>query len=156
MTPTIWRIVKAKHAANAFDGEGARLFGGRWNNPGTSVVYCSHSLALAALEIFVHLDQWQIDFELVAIPVTFPAKISNTQLTSSELKALLKQQDMQTIGSEWASGKKSCVLRVPSAIIPQEENIILNPQHDDFKQIKIGAPQPFNFDERLTKQLLKC
>ena len=100
----------------------------------------------------MHLDEWQITFELAAIPVMLPAKISSTHLQGNELKTLLKQQDMQTIGSQWANAKKSCLLRVPSSIIPQEENIIINPLHHDFKQIKIGEPQPFNIDERLTKQ----
>ncbi|MAZ77991.1 MAG: hypothetical protein CMF39_04875 [Legionellaceae bacterium] len=155
MTATIWRIVKAKHAASAFDGEGARLFGGRWNSPGTPVVYCSDSLALAALETFVHLDDWQTAFELVAIPIILPAKVSVTQLNNHELNTLLKQKDRQTIGNQWANDKKSCLLRVPSTIIPQEDNIIINPLHSDFKQINIGTPQPFSFDTRLVKTASK-
>ena len=156
MAPTtIWRIVKAKHASKAFDGEGARLFGGRWNIPGIRVVYCSASLALAALETFVHLDEWQTAFELVAIPIRISPKISNTHIKSQELRTLLKHQDMQAIGSNWATSNKSCILRVPSTVIPQEDNIIINPLHQDFTHISIGKAQAFSFDSRLIKTTAK-
>lgn len=148
---TIWRIVKAKHAASAFDGEGARLFGGRWNNPGVPVIYCSASLALAALETFVHLDEWQLAFDLVAIPVNIPSKLSPTRLHGSELKKMLKQHGMPSIGSKWASTQKSCLLQVPSAIVPQEDNIVINPLHPDFSKINIGPAEPFVLDPRLIK-----
>src|SRR5262245_29579658 len=71
VTLTAWRIVKARHAANAFDGEGARLEGGRWNSPGTPTVYTSQSAALAALELLVHLGRGSILSAYTLIPCTF-------------------------------------------------------------------------------------
>ena len=72
-----WRIVKAKHAATAFDGEGARLFGGRWNSPGTRMIYTSATLSLAALESLVHLSP-PVLFKYVAIPVEFDESLIET------------------------------------------------------------------------------
>lgn len=98
--PVLYRIVKAKYSAQAFDGEGARLNGGRWNSPGSRVVYTSATASLATLEILVHV--------------------------------------------------KDRNLSVPSVIIPNERNYLLNPQHRDFQKIRIGQAEAFEFDPRLT------
>ena len=76
-SPTIlWRLVKQRHIATAFDGEGARLYGGRWNSRGTPMVYLSASLSLAALELFMHLSAKDARLRLAAIPVTVPADLA--------------------------------------------------------------------------------
>lgn len=131
-----WRIVKEKHAATAFDGEGAKLYGGRWNSAGTSVVYTSSTLALAALESIVHLNP-PVMFNYVAIPIEFNEAFLEPPPSTKD------------IGDLWVKEARSAVLELHSAIIPRELNYLLNPNHPDFKKIVIGKPEPFAFDPRL-------
>ena len=92
MALTAWRLVKAKYAASAFDGEGARRFGGRWNEPGTALVYLGGSLALAALEVFVHLSARDTRLRFVAIPVTIPDSVVIERLALNELPRHWRQE----------------------------------------------------------------
>ena len=152
MLVTAWRIVKARHVAGAFDGEGARVEGGRWNSPGTSMVYVSQSAALAALELLVHLGRGSILAAYVLIPCSF----DDALVTRLDRKRLPKNwrsypapPDLQLIGDEWARSDTSAVLEVPSAVIDTNSNYLLNPRHADFHLIDVMAPQPFEFDLRL-------
>lgn len=144
-----WRIVKEKHASTAFSGEGARLYGGRWNSPGTGVVYTSGSKALAALESLVHLNP-PVIFKCVAIPIEFDDALVE-KLTALPLDWTEKPPPPANmeIGDLWAKAARSAVLELPSAIIPGEPNYLLNPAHPDFNKIAIGKPEPFSFDPRL-------
>ena len=149
---SIWRIVKAKHVLTAFDGEGASQYGGRWNHPGFPVVYCSGTLSLAALELFVQLDSASY-MSLVAIE----AQISD-EIPIGLLEKLPKNWNQypapleaQNCGREWIESERTVILKVPSVIIPREYNYILNPKHVDFNKIKIKPPTPFTFDSRMYK-----
>lgn len=148
---TAWRIVKEKHAATAFDGEGAWRFGGRWNSQGTRLVYTSGTHSLAVLESLVHLNP-PVHFRYVAIPVHFDAALVQT-LPATELPDDWMEQppsqSTKAIGDLWAKQAPSPVLQLPSVIIPSESNFLLNPAHPDFKDIQIGKPVPFTFDPRL-------
>jgi RES domain-containing protein len=145
-----WRIVKEKHAATAFDGEGARLSGGRWNSVGVRVVYVSFTKSLAALETLVHL-KLPVTSRYVAIPIEF----EDTLLEIFPLKnppagwnAEPPAPASQRVGDAWVKAARSAVLALPS-VITNETNYLLNPAHPDFKAITIGKPQPFTFDPRL-------
>lgn len=146
-----WRIVKAKHAATAFDGEGAWLFGGRWNSPGTRMIYTSATLSLAALESLVHLSP-PVLFKYAAIPVEFDEALIET-LPVSALPADWTVEppspSTKIIGDRWVKEARSAVLEVPSVIINAEPNYLLNPAHRDFKKVRSGKPVPFAFDSRL-------
>ena len=146
-----WRIVKEKHAATAFDGEGAWLYGGRWNSPGRRVVYTSAALSLAALESLVHLNP-PVVFKYVAIPIEFDDALVE-RVASSGLPADWTEEppppSTKAIGDQWVMESRSAVLQLPSIIIPGEPNYLLNPTHADFKKIVIGRPAPFAFDPRL-------
>jgi RES domain-containing protein len=146
-----WRIVKEKHAAEAFTGEGAVKFGGRWNSPGVRVVYTSGSQALAALELLVHLNPPQF-FTLKAFQIHFDEglvrKLPDEELPSG-WKAEPPAASTMRLGDRWAAELRSPVLEVPSVLIPEESNYILNPLHPDFSRIAIGEPQDFVFDPRL-------
>lgn len=152
---TAWRLVKTKHVDNAFDGEGAWILGGRWNSRGTRVVYCSQSLALAALELLVHLQSSKILRAYGAFPVSFPERfvyeVGPSRLPNDwrDYPAPVK---LQQIGDEWVSHGNWAVLRVPSVLVEDESNYLLNPDHPDYSQIKIGSSQPFEFDSRLAKK----
>lgn len=154
MKITAWRIFKPRHKKTAFTGEGARLYGGRWNNPGISVVYTSASISLAALELLVHLQSQQILKSYSLCSVTFEEKlvesIENSDLPTNwhtdSLRTLLR-----SIGDKWANEQTSAVLRVPSAVIETEFNYVLNPVHSDFKKIQIGRSRKFQYDPRFLK-----
>lgn len=140
----------------AFDGEGARLSGGRWNHPGTPVVYTSSTIALAALELFVHIDPAEIPEDFVAIPANIPAAVAIARVTPAQLPADWRQYpapgSLADLGSRWTREGKMAVLAVPSALVPRELNYLINPLHPASKQIRIGKPEPFRFDPRMFKQ----
>lgn len=153
---TAWRIVKRKHAKTAFDGEGARRFGGRWNNPGVGIVYTAQSQSLAALEIVVHLDSSEllekyVVFE-VGIDESLIARVDPSQLPRN-WRADPPPVKVREIGDAWAAAGTSAVLQVPSATVPAEHNFLLNPRHREFPRLHMGQACPFRFDPRLARRL---
>ncbi len=152
MTIRAWRIVKTRHVAGAFTGEGARLHGGRWNSPGVAVVYTSGSQALAALELLVHLNP-PVTFSLEVVPVEFDAALV-TRLDRAKLPADWRAEpapaSARALGDAWSRTGASAVLEVPSVIVPAESNYVLNPRHADFSQVRVGAGEAFVLDPRLT------
>jgi len=145
----VWRIVKEKHAATAFSGEGARRYGGRWNSVGTSVVYTSGSKALVALEALVHLNP-PVIFKYVAIAIEFDdALVEKVAALPAEWTEEPPPPATKAIGDLWVKEARSAVLELPSVIVPGEPNYLLNPAHPDFKKIVIGKSEPFSFDPRL-------
>ena len=150
---TAWRITREKYLDQAFTGEGAKIWGGRWNPAGYPAVYCAQSLSLAILELIVHLED-DLDIEsFIAIPVTFSSKSVQT-LTESKVPKdwdnLPISPASTRVGKKWLDEKKFLVLVVPSTIVPIESNYILNPLHQGFSQIEIGEPQEIHFDPRIT------
>lgn len=148
---TAWRLVKSWYAETAFTGESARRRGGRWNPIGTPVVYVSSVLSLATLETLVHLESEQI-IDFVMIRCAFPEALVE-QLDRSRLpddwRGVPPPRLLQELGHEWASRRISAVLEVPSAVVPEENNYLLNPEHPDFASIDIGEARPFSLDLRL-------
>jgi RES domain-containing protein len=146
-----WRIVQERHAEGAFSGEGARKYGGRWNSRGRLAVYTSGSLSLAALETLVHLNP-PIVLPYLVYPVEFDSKLVH-HLDPRALPARWRSAPVpsavQHVGDHWLEKMKSAVLAVPSAIITQETNYILNPSHHDFQKIRIRKPDRFILDPRL-------
>jgi len=151
---TAWRIVKRSRARTAFSGEGARLYGGRWNSPGVAIVYTAGSQSLAALEMVVHLDSSEllrnyVVFE-VAIDESLVVKLEPSQLPRN-WRADPPPRKVREIGDAWARAGTSAVLQVPSATLPAEHNFLLNPGHQDFPILVIGKPSSFRFDIRLAR-----
>lgn len=153
---TAFRICKTKYVATAFDGEGAFRFGGRWNSRGTRIIYTAGSLALAALEMLVHLQDEEMLFEYSFVTAQFDDELvlsvnefrplpPDWSATPAPLKVL-------QIGDEWAQELASPILEVPTSVIPLENNYLLNPAHPDFQKIVLGNPANFVFDERLLKK----
>jgi RES domain-containing protein len=153
--PTVWRIVKAVYATQAFDGEGARIYGGRWNSPSVRMVYTADSAALAALEHLVRLNDASAQPKFVLISAVLPDELVD-DLDRSALpehwRSTPAPPALQQIGDRWAKSKGSAALRVPSAIIEQQSNYLLNPEHPAFSSIAIGAVERFIFDERLLRR----
>jgi RES domain-containing protein len=146
-----WRIVKARHEGTAFDGEGARVYGGRWNSTGTRLVYASATLSLAALESLVHLNP-PVAFKWVAIPVSFEERFVEVMSLSSLPPDWTEEPpppSTMEVGDLWVKQARSAVLEIPSVIVHSESNYLLNPAHPDFRNVAIGKSAPFAFDPRL-------
>lgn len=128
---TVWRLVTARFAESAFTGDGARLYGGRWNRKGVALVYTSGSQSLAMLEMLVQDDPLRARY--VMIPATIPRGVAIERVAVETLppgwRELGAREQLQAIGSEWAKSGSSAVLAVPSAVIPAEHNYLLNPLH---------------------------
>jgi RES domain-containing protein len=149
-----WRLVRPAYGDrdSAFSGEGARRFGGRWNAPGRPVVYVSLHLSLAALETLAHADRRRFERHYVAFEVRVPhARI--LELRDEDLpddwRARPVSWGARAVGDAWLAQRASVALTVPSVLVPQERNLLLDPAHPDFAEVHIGAPQAFRFDERL-------
>ena len=148
----IWRICKARYAEEAFSGLGARRFGGRWNSPGVPMVYASSSLALAAIELFVHLEPNLQPDDLVSVVAELPKAESVHKLRLDELPTEWWTDDfepLRSIGDNWIRTKSSLALEVPSAALRMEWNVLVNPLHPAVAQIKIHEPHAFHFDTRM-------
>lgn len=154
-TMEVFRICKTKYAETSFDGEGAFRFGGRWNLRGRRMIYTAGSLALAALEMLVHLDDdsmiFNYSFVSAQIPQELIVKVEDFCTVPENWSTSPTPSEIQLIGDEWITRKFSAVLEVPTSIIPLEKNYLLNPQHPEYREIIIGKPQKFRFDERLKK-----
>ena len=150
---TVWRLIKEKEANTAFTGDGARLYGGRWNNKGIPAVYASGSLSLAALELFVHLGLPEIKIPFASIRATIPDEITIEAVTDlpTDWRDEPAPDSTKDIGTGWFRERRSAVLRVPSAVITNEFNYVLNPEHPDFGKVVIDAPERFYFDPRMYK-----
>src|SRR5262245_49014627 len=144
----VWRIVPKRRHSQAFNGEGSRLYGGRWNPPGVRVVYTSATLSLAALEFFVHVSKETRPDDLVSISLDIPKNVGMERVSESKLPSNWRLfpaiEELKEIGRKWIKKGATAVLVVPSAVIPQELNYLINPDHSDFKKMKISKPNPFN------------
>jgi RES domain-containing protein len=147
-----YRLTKRRYEATAFSGEGARLFPGRWNRKGTAMVYCAGSLSLAVLECFVHVVAADLPDDLIAIRAELPDD-ATTRLTVASLpknwRNLPGPAALQELGDEWVRGGATAGLLVPSAVVPTEWNILLNPGHPDMPKLKRLSAEPFQFDARM-------
>jgi len=145
-----WRITRARKAADAFSGEGARRFGGRWNSPGVRMVYTAGSRSLAILEVLAHLTTsaplnhyllYRIECEeaLVQVLADLPPGWDAEPPTAAS----------QSAGDAWVASATHPVLSVPSAVVPEERNYLLNPAHPEFARIVIAKPAAYRIDPRL-------
>lgn len=146
-----YRISKANYAKDVLTGEGARIAGGRWNYPGDRIVYCSGSLALAALETLVHLgdDARRMQFVYLEIDIPDEVRLERLEHPSKGWRKEPPGEASMRVGTRWISEARGAVLEVPSALIPVEFNLLLNPEHPDFACLKVHRAKPFQFDPRM-------
>ncbi len=148
----VYRIAKEN---NIYDlsGAGARRFGGRWNLEGTSVIYTSESRALASLEYLVHVPITLTPSGLKIAVVHVPDEIKPKEVSISELPYNWRDypapHGLAKLGSNWVKSKKTLLLRVPSALVLNEYNILINPAHENFKLIEVRSAEDFKYDNRL-------
>jgi len=147
----VWRIFPGRFRDSAFTGVGGLFAARRWNLLGTVMVYTSTSRALAALEFFVNLDPIEAPSDLLMAEATVP----DASVEAMKLDVLprnwreLDNERCRDLGSEWTQSLRSVALKVPSAVVDGDWNVLLNPKHPQFGKVKIGAAKPFRFDERM-------
>ena len=153
----VWRLAAPEHSGSVEDmlsGEGALRFGGRWNSPGRRAVYLGGSLALASLELLVHLrvpDVLRTYRKLrVRIPAGLVSAVDEEDLPEGRAAPGL-HPFTQGMGDRWLESGESAVLRVPSAVVAGEANYVLNPVHPDFARVETGGIEDFRFDSRVVK-----
>lgn len=149
----IWRICRRPFARKPLDGRGGLLAAGRWHTPRRLVTYTSESLALASLEVLVHCDLDLLPADLLAIEIDVPPRIKISEVPSSDLPRIWRRHPappaLQRLGNNWLDQGQTAVLRVPSALVPTESNLLLNPLHRDFRDIQVVRRFKFTFDERI-------
>jgi RES domain-containing protein len=148
----VWRLVKTRYATAAFDGEGARLFGARWNSVGVRVAYASDSSALAVLEVLVHLVDVAVlpSYSLLSAMVPDETiEVLDPSLLPAGWTASPVPPEVQAIGDAWVRSGRSLALRVPSVVVAGGSNVLVDPEHRDFSKFRMVSVEPFSFDPRL-------
>lgn len=151
VVPVLWRLYRAQHGPG-LDGLGGTLADGRWHTRGERVVYFGASAAIVVLERLAHTDPDLLPPDLRLARFEFSATISGTNVEQiSPLPANWTEDESLTrrIGGQWSRERSSCLLMVPSAILPEESNFVLNPQHPAAESLQLISERPFTFDSRL-------
>lgn len=146
----VFRITDARFIADPLSGLGAALAGARWNSKGTRMGYTSSSRALAMMELLVHVGRDNVPATKVLLTIEIPDKaVVDLMPLPSGWDALPYRSSVQAVGDAWIASGSSLALRVPSVIIPDEFNVLINPGHADFRKITIGESAPLAWDKRL-------
>jgi RES domain-containing protein len=143
----VYRLVRRERAAEALSGEGARRYGGRWNVPGTAVVYAAESRALAVLETFVHLALEARALRFVLVTLELPGRFKVERHSGARPPRALAES--QHVGGTWLERGAHLALVVPSVLVPQEKNYVLNVAHAQFAAVRVANRESFSFDGRL-------
>ena len=150
----VFRIARTRYVAD-LTGTGARLYGGRWNHEGSSLIYTSSTRALATVEFLVHVPIGLVPRDLGIATIEVPDGAVPDQVTEADLPLNWRQhpppRELVRIGSDWAISKRSLLLAVPSAVVPGEVNFLINPAHPEMVQVKLIDTQPYALDERLDR-----
>lgn len=149
---TAYRLIDPRFRATPLSGEGVQLYGGRWNSPGRPVLYLASTRSLAALELLCHLTTSKSrSISRMLLTIQFPSDLARGKLSqtygwnNAPPTAVSTQQ-----GDDWLEYRTSAVVRAPSAIIAEEDNYLVNPQHNDFSTLEVVDISDFSFDPRLT------
>ncbi|MFZ0815974.1 MAG: RES family NAD+ phosphorylase [Candidatus Sulfotelmatobacter sp.] len=149
----VYRVLRKAYARAPLDGEGAYLYGGRWSSPGTRLAYTSEHQSLAMLEYFVHLDADEAPPDLVLVTADIPDDLPNDRVAVDKLPSHWRRSpapaELARIGDEFVEKGERCILIVPSALAPHENNWLLNPQHASFRKIDVSGIEPLNYDRRM-------
>jgi RES domain-containing protein len=159
VTQSVWRIAteSPRYPANDLSGLGAAASGGRWNDVGVAIAYASQSRALACLETIVHLKSGGLPFNRYLVRIDIPNDIwAAAQMeTAASLPVGWDAEPAgitsTAFGSRWVARNRSCLLVVPSAIIAEETNILINPAHPDSARIAAQTVRRWVYDPRLLR-----
>jgi len=146
----VFRVCRTKWA-NDFTGEGARLFGGRWNRKGTPCIYTASSRSLAILEYSVNisLDDIPRSLSLVTIRIPDMHLFLKTEDLPGNWKEVPVPSSTREFGNTILQDKKHLIIRLPSAVIPQEFNYLINPIHPALKQCEVVHVEDLAYDVRI-------
>ncbi len=147
----VYRIAKSKYIHD-LTGTGARLYGGRWNQKGTGIIYTSETRALATVEYLVHVPLSMVPDDLRIVSIEIPDGIVH-EVRVSDLPGNWRNfpavVELAERGTRWVSANDTLLLRVPSAVVDHEFNILINPSHPDIKHVTISTVENYRLDERL-------
>ncbi|WP_429885546.1 RES family NAD+ phosphorylase [Geoalkalibacter halelectricus] len=152
----LFRVAPEKFARDT-SGEGAKLFGARWNPKGVPVLYTATTRSLAVLESLVHASSNDGPISRRLVTFELPDSVSSTQILPEDLPAGWNGNPapsaLAQLGKNWAERNQFLILLVPSAVLPfgDEMNALVNPRHPEFVHLKIKDIRPYLFDERLLK-----
>ncbi len=142
-----YRLGRKKYIRD-LSGEGARLYGGRWNRKGTPMLYASEHCSLALLEHLVHASKHLLPKDVYLLKFFIPDEIEISSIERNSLPKNWKQypapETLAYLGTKWCKNEETAGLKVPSVIVPDERNILLNPLHSQFRECKIEAVSAFN------------
>jgi len=149
----VYRVLRKAYGHAPLDGEGAYRYGGRWSSPGTRLTYTSEHQSLAMLEYFVHLDAADAPADLVLVTAEVPNDLARQRIAVDELPSNWRRSpapvELARVGDEFVRRAAHCVLIVPSALAPNENNWLLNPQHASFGRVAVSRVEPLIYDQRM-------
>jgi RES domain-containing protein len=149
----VYRVLRKAYARAPFDGQGAYLYGGRWSSAGVRLAYTSETQSLAMLEYFVHLDVADAAGDLVLAVAEIPDDVSRERFTARRLPSTWRDfpapPELAQIGDDFARRGEKCVLIVPSALAPHDDNWLINPQHGEFRKSSAFDIEPLSYDSRM-------
>jgi RES domain-containing protein len=152
-TNKVYRVLRKAYARSPLDGEGAYRYGGRWSSAGTRLCYTSEHQSLAMLEYFVHLDSDNAPADLVLVTAEVPHDLPTERILADKLPSQWRRSpappELARIGDEFVQKADHLILIVPSALAPNENNWLLNPQHAGFKRVVLATVEPLNYDPRM-------
>ncbi|MCE2449114.1 MAG: RES family NAD+ phosphorylase [Candidatus Latescibacteria bacterium] len=150
----LFRIAKTRYI-NDLSGAGARTNGGRWNRVGVGLLYTSPSWALATVEYLVHVPLARVPKNLsiatIAVPDDAPAETITEEMLPNNWRRHPAPVELEEVGTRWIEEKRSLLLRVPSAVVKGDYNVLINPVHSEMKEVEIAAVEPYLLDERLVR-----
>jgi len=146
--PTLWRLSRARYGPG-LDGIGATFASGRWHTRGARVVYFGASAAIVVLERLAHVDPDLLPDDLILAQFDLPDSVEQTRVVDLPARWTQNEAGARRIGDQWRQDGVSCLLIVPSAILPEESNFLLNPQHPAAQSLRLIRQRPFAFDPRL-------
>ena len=151
----VYRIARKRHL-NDLTGAGAKTFGGRWNHRGTALIYTSETRALAMVEFLVHVSWMQAPNDLGIATLEIANGIQPERLSPTDLpedwRIYPAPPRLADLGTGWVQSKRSLLLQVPSAVVDQEHNILINPEHSDLARVTVLEVKDLEFDRRLLKK----
>jgi RES domain-containing protein len=149
----VYRVLRKAYARAPLDGEGAFRYGGRWSSPDTRLSYTSEHQSLAMLEYFVHLDADDAPSDLVLVAAEIPDDLPNERVAANDLPSRWRRSpapaELARIGDDFVEKSESCILIVPSALAPNENNWLINPQHVGFRRVVVSRIEPLSYDPRM-------
>jgi RES domain-containing protein len=150
----VYRVLRKSYARTPFDGEGSYQYGGRWSSPGIRFSYASEHQSLAMLEYFVHLEASDAPPDLVLASADVPDDLPRQRIDVGKLpvnwRDIPAPPELARMGDEFVQLGNGCLLIVPSALVPSENNWLINPLHGEFRKITIRETEPLTYDSRLS------